>query len=251
MLDIKPNKSQMKCTIAMAIIVLGYAIERILSITLTLDKTMSLILAMVYTILLAVVFALVSSSKDCIGALLASLIGYKMMPPEIGELTQTTIDGAMLYFIVRKVAVVMFVLLVLKAYELQEKPRMIKPVPILAIMVAVPFCTSVGDKIGKYLLIVTGSMLGCYFAQFVAYAIATFAILGIAYRNNYESMAFAAVFEYVALAINILRRATVVIFLLANGQHVSKSYYVWIALYAGLIVVSAFMKNQKKKAIKE
>lgn len=248
---IKPNKSQIQCSIAMAIIVLGYAIERVISIIMDVDKTMALVMAMVYTVLLAVVFALVSRSKDYVSALLTSLIGYKMMPPEISELAKTTLDGAMLYYIVKKVAVIIFVLLILRAYELQDKPRMIKPVPILAIMVMVPFFTTIGEKVGSYLLIQTGNMLPYFFTQFIAYGIATLAILVIAYRNNYESMAFAAYFEYVALAINILRRATVVVYHLANGVHVSKSYYVWIVLYAGLIALAAIMKKSKAKAIKE
>lgn len=246
---IKPNKSQIQCAIAIAIIVISYASERVISIVTEPDKTVSLILAMVYTVLLAAVFGLISRSKDYVSALLASLIGYKMMPPEIVELSRTTLDGAMLYYIVKKVAIVMFILLILKAYELQEKPRMIKPVPILAMMVVVPFCTVIAEKMGAYLLVQIGTMIPYFFAQFIGYGIATLVILGIAYRNNYESMKFAAVFEYTALSINILRRLTVVIYNLANGMHVSKSYYVWIALYVGLIVVAAIMEKSKEKTI--
>lgn len=250
MAKVKPNKSQIQCSIAMAIIVIGYAVERIISIAFDLDKTASLIMAMVYTVLLAIVYCVVSSSKDHVFALLAALLGYKMMPPDIAELNNTSLDGAMLYFIVRKVAVVLFILLVLKGYELQEKPRMIKPVPILAIMVAVPFAASIADQIGSYMMIQTRNMLYVYFSQFIGYGLATLVILLIAYRNNYESMAFTAVFEYAALAINILRRGAVVAVNLISGTHVSKSYYVWIVLYAALIVLTAILRRMKKKSIK-
>lgn len=246
---IKASKSQMQCALAMAIIVVGYAVERVISIAFNPEKTAGLIMAIVYTALLAVVYFLIAKSKDYFSGLLAAMLGYKMMPPTISALDSTSLDGSMLYFIVKKAAVVIFILLILKFYELQEKPRAIMPVPILAVMVLVPFFTSISDKLGTYLVIETGTLLYSFFVQYACYAIATVVMVVIAYRNNYESMVFVAYFEYLALLINILRRATVIIVHLAAHEHISRSYYVWLVVYVGLMAFVALAKNKKKKEI--
>lgn len=245
----KMKQSKLLCTLAIMIIVGGYAVERIISIAFNPGKEISLIMAIAYTVLLCVVYFMIYRSKDYYIGMLAALLGYKMMPPNITSLDSTSIDGSMMYFVVRKAAIILFVLLILKFYELQDKPRLIKPVPILSLMVMVPFFTEISDRVGWYLLVQSGSMLYVYFTAFICYALATVAIIVISYRNNFESLKFAVRFEYMALGINLLRRATVVVVNLASHNHVSKSYYVWIALYVGLIAFCALAEKRKAKKI--
>lgn len=248
---LKINKSQMNSVLAIIIIIAGYAIERVISIFFEPNKNLAIIMAMAYTALVAVVYFLVSKTDDPFFGLLAAVLGYKMMPPNVSMLNETTVDGTMLFFIVKKVAVVIFVLLILKLYEAQPKPRAIKPLALLSLMVMIPFFTAIGEKFDTYFMYQTGSMLYVYFTDFACYAMATMVIIGFAYQSGYESMVFTAYFEYMALAINILRRAVVVIAKLAANEHVSKSYYVWIALYAILICVTAIAKKMKTKKLTE
>lgn len=251
MAKIKMNKSQLNCAIAMFIIVAGYACERVVSIVFEPDKNLAIILGMIFTALVAAVYFLISKAEDSFYGLLAALLGYKMMPPNVSMLDKTSTDGSMLFYIVKKVAVVIFVLLILKLYEAQPKPRAIKPLALLGLMVMVPFFTGIGQRFDTYFMQETGSMLYVYFTDFACYALATIVIIGFGYQSGYESMVFTAYFEYIALGINILRRAVVVIAKLATGDHVSKSYYVWLALYVVLIAVTAIAKKTKYKKISE
>lgn len=247
---VKLGKSQLSCVIAMILIVGGYAVERIISIMFDPSKTAAIIMAMVYTALVAVVYLIITRSKDYFYGLLAAMLAYKMLPPAISNLNES-LDASVMYFIVKKVAVVLFIFLLIKFYEQQQRPRAIQPLPILAVMVVVPFCTEIADRIARYFLVTTGSMLYVYFISFIAYGLATVIIMGIAYKTTYESVAFCAYFEYIALAINILRRLAVVVSKLIASEHVSKSYYVWIVLYLGLIGFVALVKNKKQKEIAE
>lgn len=244
----KLGKAQLPSIIAMMIIVGGYAVERIISIGFTPSKSASIVMAMVYTLLLAVVYIIISTSKDYFYGLLAALLGYKMMPPIVSSISQSP-DAAMLYYVVKKVAVILFIVLIVKFYEQQERPRAIQPLPLLALMVVIPFATQIGDQLGRYFMSQGLTMLYAYFSAFAAYGVATVIIMGLAYKTTKESVEFVAYFEYIALAINILRRAAVIVVKLSAGAHVSKSYYVWIVLYVALIAFVALVNRSKQKQI--
>ncbi len=248
---LKLNKSQLNCVVAMIIIVAGYATERVVSIAFQPEKNFAIIMAMAFTALVAVVYFLISKTEDPFFGLLAALLGYKMMPPNITMLDQTSTDGSMLYFIVKKVAVVIFVLLILKLYEAQPKPRAIKPLALLGLMVMIPFFTTIGHKFDAYFMQETGNMLFVYFTDFICYSMATIVMVGFAYQSGYESLVFASYFEYVALAINILRRGVIIIGGLVAHEHVSRSYYVWIAIYVILIIGITVAKKVKYKKINQ
>ncbi len=243
---IKLSKDKRLCLFSIAIITVSFAIEKIIEWNIFPGKEFSLILAFIFTLLLAAVVYIISKSKSSFYALLAALIGYKMMPPPIASMQYTTAHGDMLYFIVQKVAVILFVILIFKFYNIQEKPRSIKSLPILAIMFAVPFFMGIAAKLSTYFYNETGSMLYSYFSQFLCYIIASAVILIVAYCSNYDSMRFTAYFEFAALGINVLRKAGAIAVNIIDGNHVSKSYYCWIAIYFVLIIAFYIAKKKKK-----
>lgn len=240
------NKDKSLCILSTIIIVAAYGIERIIEVSITPSKTVGLILAMIYTILFAVVLFCISKSSNSFFGILASLIGYKMMPPPIGFLESATADGDMLYYIVGRAAAAFFVILAYRFYKMQEEPHEIRLLPLLAVLIVIPFFNDISLELSKYLMLRTGSMLYCYFAQFICYAAATLIILGVAFKSGYGSMRFTAYFEYAALGINILRQLGKIGYFAINAQHISKSYYVWIALYILLIICFAAAKSKAK-----
>lgn len=246
------TKENMMCALATAIIVATYGAQRIFEVTLQPDKNLALILAIVYTLLLAVVLLLISRSNNSYFGILAALIGYKMMPPPLNFLSQTTADGATLYYLVGRAAAVIFVLLVYKLYKMQEEPHEIRSLPILTIMLSVPFFTGISGFLSNYLMYKTGNMLYCYFVQFALYAAAVMVILGVGYVSGYSSLKFCAYFEFTALSINILRQLGKIGYFAIKGEHISKSYFVWIALFIILMICFAVaLKIKKKQEIKE
>lgn len=245
------TKENMMCALATAIIVATYAAQRILEVSVKADKSLALILAIVYTLLLAVVLLLISRSNNSYFGILAALIGYKMMPPPLNFLSQTTVDGATLYYLVGRGAAVIFILVVYKLYKMQEEPHEIRSLPILTILLSVPFFMEISTVVSRYLMYKTGNMLYCYFAQFALYAAAVLVILGVAYISGYTSLRFTAYFEFTALGINILRQVGKIGYFAIAGEHISKSYYVWIALFAALIICFIIATKVKEKKINE
>ena len=241
------TKENIMCVLAMIIIVLSYGAQRIVEVTLQPDKSLALVLAIIYTLLLVITLYLISRSNNSYFGILTALIGYKMMPPPVGFLGQTTPDGATLYAIVGKAAALLFVVVIYKLYKSQEEPHEIRSLPLLTILLSVPFFAELAQIITKYLMYKTGSMLYCYFAQYACYAAAVLAILGVAYVSGYSSLKFAKYFEYTALSINILRHAGRIVYLAIAHEHISKSYYVWIALYVVLMICFFVAEKKKKK----
>jgi len=243
------KKENLMCVLATFIIVLSYGAQRIIEVSVSGGKTLGLILAMVYTALLAISLLLISKSNNSFFGILAALIGYKMMPPTIYFLDATSPEGSTLYFLVRKAAALLFVLVIYKLYKSQEEPHEIRSLPLLVILLSVPFFSEISQGITKYLIFKTGNMLYCYFTQFALYAAAVAVILGVAYISGYSSLKFTAYFEYTALSINILRQLGKIGYFALNHEHISKSYYVWIALYIVLMICFAVAEKKKKKEI--
>lgn len=250
MSDTKTLKNdQTKCVFAIGLIMACFAGVRFVEIFAQPDKTLSLILAMVCTLALAVVYFIISKTSNAFYGLLASIIGYKMMPPAITTLINHTTDGAVLYYLVRKAAVVLFVLLIIKMYKMQKDEDKIKLIPIAAIMVVVPFCSEVGRVLGTHLTNqLGGSMVYYYFSCYAFYIIAVMVVLMTAYRSNYATLRFTCYFEFVALAINMLKKIALVVALAVKGQHISKNYFAWIIIFTALIAVFAIVKENRKKA---
>ena len=240
------SKENIMCAIATIIIVASYAAQRILEIVITPDKKMALIISIVYIVLLAIVFYLISLSRNPFFGILAALLGYKMMPPPVSYLS-ATVDGQTLYFLVCKAAAVVFIVAIYKLYKQQPNPHEIRSLPLLTIMLSVPFFSEISQAVSTYLMYKTGSMLYCYFAQFALYAVAVLVVLAVAYQSGFSSLRFTAYFEFTALSINILRVASKICFFAISKEHISKSLYVWIAIYAGLIVLFIVATKIKEK----
>lgn len=243
------KKDQSKCVFAIGLIMACYAGVRLVEIFAQSTKSSSLVLAMICTLALAVVYFIISKTSNAFYGLLAGIIGYKMMPPVITTLINHTTDGAVLYYLVRKAAVVLFVLLIIKLYRMQKDDDKIKLIPILAIMVVVPFCSEVGRVIGTYLTNqLGGSMIPYYFTCYAFYIIAAMVILYSALKSNYATLRFTCYFEFIALAINTLKKIAVIVAFAIKGNHISKDYFVWIVVFVALMAVFALIKNNRKKA---
>ena len=252
MAKIKMDKNKALCLASIIIIVFAQALEKILGVTITPSQTSGLICAMFYTLLVAVVYFLISKTTSSLMGILAALLAMKMMPPNIVYLADYTTDGTMLYFIVQKFSVLLFAVLVYKFYAEQEKPRAIKPLPILMLFLAIPFSNQISNFACSYFLVKTGSMLIPYLTQYACYAAAVIVILVVSYKCGKESFRFTAYFEFIALGINTFRQLGKLAYLIVSGQHVSKSIYGWIILFVAFIVVYAVMlKKSNQQALVE
>ncbi len=244
------DKSQTPFLVAIIITVAAQAFEKIIEVAVDVNQFTGLVCAMVYTLLVAVVYYIISKGTGTLMGILSAMLALKMMPPKMGYLTNVSVDGAMLYFLVSKVAVVLFAVLVYKFYREQETPHPIKGMPILVVLFAVPFFNEIASFASSYLLGKTGSMLLPYFAQYACYAAAVLITFAIAFISSKDSMRFVAYFEFCALGINTLRQIGKIGYLAISHQHISKSIYGWIVVLVVLAAVGAFMlaKSKKKEA---
>jgi hypothetical protein len=174
-----------------------------------------------------------------------------MMPPAINFIAGVTADGYTLYFLVGRMAAVIFVVTIYKLYKLQEEPHEVRSMPLLVIMLSIPFFNQITQVISRYLMYKTGNMLYCYFAQFALYIAAVLVVLGVAYQSGYSSLKFTAYYEYAALSINTLRMLGKIGYFAVKHEHISKSYYAWIAIFVALMICFAVAVIQKKKQIQK
>ncbi len=243
----KLDKDSRVSIITTVIILISYAAQRLIGFYIEPTKQFVILLAMFNTLLLLAVILILLKRTNVFYSLLAALIAFKMLPVGIPSLGQFSQDADILYYIVAKAAVVIFAFTAYKIYKSQEEPKAIKPLPVAAILLAVPFFSQIAAVLTDYFLNKTGSMLPGYISQYACYAAAALLILGLAYTSNYDTMRFAAYFEYAALTINIIRMAGKIVLLATTSQHISKSLYGWIIVYAALIIIYIIVKNIKKK----
>ena len=236
--------------LSIAISVAAYAVERLIEIFCEPSRALSFGLAFSMTLCLGAVCFLLLKNKNVFMGLLASLIGYKMLPPTISMISSTSLYGEELYYLVRCAAALIFIALIVKFYRLQKGEERIKTLPILAIMLSTPFFTKIATDSYSFVMVKTGNMLYYYFLTFACYIVGSLVILAIAYRANYASMRFAAYFEFIALGINALKRIGAIVATVSAGDHISRSYYCWIAIYAVLALGFWLAKEKKRKEIK-
>ena len=248
---IKLEKNQRTGAICIFIIVASYAIERVIELFVPSSKTLGIVLAMIYTVLLAAVVFTLSKCEDVETGLLASLLGYKMMPVSVSFLDKYSPEAYLLYCYVKFAAIAMFIYLIYKFYIKQKTPRAISAPVILAIIFAVPFFNQISSLTQSYLLDKTGSMLLPYFTACAFYAAATFVILGIGYVSSYESVKFAATFECFAIVINALKVCARIGYRIINSWHISKSFYLWLIVYTLLIVICVTVPKFKRASHEE
>ena len=233
------------------LIVFVYAAERVLELFVPGSRTLGILLAMAYTVLLAFTLYSLYKIKDTYYGLLAALLGYKMMPVSVSFLYEYSHSASMLYFIVQKAAMLMFIALIYQLYILQDTDRekRVSAPAVFAIIFSVPFFSVIAKALTSFFLERTGSMLYGYFSQFIIYAFATILILVIAYESGEYTLRFTVIYELIALVINTLKVGAKISYRILNGWHISKSFYVWLVVYAFLMIcfiVALRLKNNKK-----
>lgn len=248
---IELTKDKSTSFISIFIIVAAYAVERLAEIFFEPSRLMALILIIAMSACLAVVAVLMAKNESPFFGLLASLIGYKMLPPTIKMVGEVSLYGQEAYYLLRCGASLLFMYLIVKAYRLQkgDKDEIIRTVPILALMLAIPFFTGIAQNSYYFVMTKTGNMLYFYFLQFACYIIGSLVILVLACKANYNSLRFASYFEWTALGINAIKKIGAIVAMAVVGDHISKSYYVWIVVYAFVAVCFLVVKNKKKKEL--
>ncbi len=237
-----------KSFLLMGVIIFSYAAERVIELFVPQSRTLGIVLAMVYTLFLAVTVLFLYKSRDTYYGLMAALLAYKMMPVYISFLYSYSHAAAVLYFLVQKAGMLMFMALIFKLYSAQKKEDNVSALTVLTIMFSVPFFNEIARTLTSYLLDRTGSMLGGYLSQFAAYAVAVGIVLVVSYFSGARSLRFAAAYESIALSVNMLKVGAKIGYRILNSWHISKSFYVWIVLYFALLLCFlAAVKIKEKK----
>lgn len=243
----KISKGKIYCLISVAIIFGFYILERVLDVCLDITREMAIVEAIVYSLSTALVYFLVTKSKEPFYGILTAIFGFRMMPTKITGLSALSEEAGLVYFIVQKFSLIIFAIAIIKLYRLQKTPREIRPLPILITIVAVPFCTEVYSQVADSLTNITGSMLYGYFACFIIYSLTMLVLLFCAVRTNFQSARLIINYELVALALNIGRRICTVLIWAVQGTHISKSYYCWIAIYSFFFLAFLLLRIKKQK----
>lgn len=245
----KVSSGKIYCLVS-AIIIFGcYIAQRAISIGFEATRRLAIVQAIIFSLCVAIVYFLVVKSEEIFYGILAAIFGFRMLPPSIPSLADFSKGADALYFIVSKAALAIFALAILKLYRKQDAPRQIKAVPIICLMAAVPYFMDISGAVASYIYEATGSnMLYVYFTNFAFYALAMIVTLFVGVRANKESAKLVADYQLAALIINAGRRLCVIAVNVINGNHVSKSYYCWIAIYIFFFAAFYIMRKRKINA---
>ncbi len=241
----KISKGKIYCLVSAVLIFGIYILQKVINIAVEPTRSIVLLQAFVFSLVTAIVYYLLSKSGEIFYGILMAMFGIRMLPPDIQALADFSQGANLLYYFVQKFAFVIFVAVIVKLYEQQEKPRMIKPLPIICAIIVVPFVDEISNTLRSFLLSQTGNMLYAYLSDFAVYAIAMIFLLYVAVRCGDVSSRLVCNFQIVALLLNLGRRACAVIYFLINGAHISKSYYCWILIYC--FFIGAFYILRKRR----
>lgn len=247
MKKLKLNKNQMPALISLFIVFVCYVAEKAFKRLTPWGSTSAVIQAIVFTVAVAAVLLLLYKSNDIYFGMLAAIFAFKLLPPDIVMLRSVNIDAASVYYLVRKAALVLFLVLIYRFYEMQttsDKYEKIHAVAIGLLLLAIPFCTEIGAEFARFAKIKTGSMMVPYACQAASYIIAAAVLAAVCFVFKGKSAAIIIDFSVIGFLINIARKATSALIIANAGYHVSKSYICWIAIYAVLAV--AFVLIRKK-----
>lgn len=242
----KLTGGKLYCLISILIIFVTYIVQKVLNIYLEHTNSVVITEAILFSLLTLFVYLLLLKSKEPFYGILTAIFGIRMMPPDIPYLNMLSPEAGIVYYLVQKFAFVIFAFAIVRLYEEQKKPRMIKPIPILCTILIVPFFNEISERIVSFIVpLSNGNMLYSYFAQFAIYTIAMIALLFVATRCSKLSSKLIADFEIIALLLNAGRKLCAVMIMLSNGDHVSRSYYCWILIY--LFFGAAFYALRKRR----
>ncbi len=241
------GKNQLMSLFALGIVIVCYAGEKALKRLTPWSETSALIQAFVFTLALAAVFLILLKAKDAYFGLISGIFAFKIMPPDIEMLRQTNLDAACVYFIIRNMALVLFLYVVYKLYVSQNKTDgHIRAVPVAALLLVIPFVSGVSNDLEQYALIKTGSMMLPYALDAGSYiaACAVLALVCVVFKD--KNAALICDFSIIGFVIGGARKLCSIIIISSAGQHLSKSYICWVAIYA--VLIAAFAVVRKKTA---
>lgn len=242
----KLSKGKLYCLISVIIIFGSYIVQKILHICCDINREFAIIEAIVFSLAAAIVFLLVTKSNEGFYGILTAIFGLRMMPPDISELERFSPEANIVYFLVQKFSILIFALAILKIYEQQQKPKQIRAFPILCTIFIVPFFMDIQSEISVFLPSVTSSyMLYSYFSGFILYSAAMIILLFVATKSNVPSAHLITDYQMVALLLNFGRRCCAIIITLAQGNHISRSYYCWILIYAFFFIAFCILRKRK------
>lgn len=245
----KMNKGRLYCLISAILIIGSYAVQRLTSVAFPVDRSLAIIEAMIFSIFVAVVYFLVTKSEEPFYGILISILGFKMMPPNISSLKELSIGADIVYYTVTKAAVVIFAFAIIKLFREQKYEQKIKALPILFLIVAVPFTNEIASNLSDFAKSLTnGSMLYEYFIRFALYSVTMLVTLYYASKSNKINSKLLCDYTIIALLVNIAKRLSVILILAMKNTHISKSYFCWLAIYIFFIVAFSLLKSKKVKA---
>ena len=247
------KRERLFCAVAIGMVTLCYAVERLLEVFSDVDGSTACALAGIFTVVTAVIIAVCARSRNAFYGMLVALVGYKMMPPTIPALNTLATGSSILYYIAQNASIALFIVVLIKLYK-EQKENKISLIPALACALVVPFFVQMGNTVGGYLMMyMNQNMLYLYFSQFAFYSLAMLIIFVVAVKSDYNSFRFVACYEFIALTINILRKLGVIGVYAVKGTHISKSFYCWIAIYVFFVALYAItlQKQKKGKSINE
>lgn len=246
----KIPRNKLYCLIAVIIIFGSYILQRILHICCNITREFAITEAIVFSILTAVVFMLVTKSGDTFYGILTAIFGLRMMPPDIGRLRELSPEADIVYFLVQKFSLLIFAAAVLYLYEKQKQPKKLGAFPILCTILVVPFFTDMQNELSVYInSVANGNMIYSYFSGFILYTLAMIILLLAATKTNTCGARLIIDYQMVALLLNFGRRVCAIVINLARGNHISRSYYCWLLIYAFFFAAFYVLRKKTQKAL--
>ena len=127
------------------------------------NSTSALIQAIVYTAACAVTYLFIMKATDSYIGMISAIFAFKIMPPELDMLQSLNTDAYLVYYIVRKAALVLFAYAIYRHYRSQSKNNnAVELLPILLLLTAVPFFNPISTSLSTYFYMKTQSMLYVY-----------------------------------------------------------------------------------------
>lgn len=248
MMKSKICKGRIYCLISAILIFASYILQRILNMTMEQTRSTILSEALIFSFITAIVYFLVSKSDEPFYGILMAILGIRMLPPDIASLSDFSRGADLVYFLVDRFAFVIFALAIIKLCKKQEGTQTVHPVPIIAAIITVPFCNEISSALYGYLAdYFNGNMICSYLASFAVYAAAMIFLLCIAVRYKGLSAKLICDFQMAALLLNAGRRICAVAINLVQGNHISRSYYCWILIYAFFLIAFYTLRKRIQK----
>lgn len=248
----KFNKAQLPGMLSLVIIFAAYIGEKALKRLTDWSATSAIIQAIVLTAAVLAVFMLLLKCKDYYLGLLTSILAFKILPPDLEMLQKMAFDASAVYFLVRKAALAMFLFLVYRFYQQLKKAQpddYAHVWGIASIMLIFPFISSVARDYEQYAMLKTGNMMYIYALQAVAFVCAFMVMAVFCFRYRGTTSRLICDYSFAVLITRMLRKASSILIIAHSGGHVSKAYFVWLAICAVLLVYMIIVR--KKTALLE